>query len=488
MLSAIYTPFIRAGKPELSSAASILEDNACRTLSGPAWEKVLVLKFLLAAAEAAVRPQTAGDLPKTNAELARQMSDYFQMHESAFDAEDPAKPFLQLKAAGKAKSFATSAALPGKLTGNNAVVQTRSIADEGTDAEKILALLANCTMPFSGKKHDSCWIGAARDEKKSGFVSAMLGMNGLCHAFILGKTVLDTVRLNLLTEDDLAADGRFPCGIGVPPWEKMPTAEDGKDAEQLRRSLMGRLMPLCRFSLLEKGELHSTLGILPVPISENGMSDPSVFVFPNSKSALGWSTANMARWSPWEVIGIALTGRSSRMKSESVSIKPPLQIAACLQRAVGDPGFAGLWAGGLEVKWSTGEQFLASGQGCREAEVRFEGAAGLQAAQRRMQMLIDLARRTTGKFYVASQVLPNPDAVQMKAGRAVSRLFDAYLRPCLEGTDEGSAASFRALADDILALYSRYIVHKTSSGRILRRVAEERPNVKSWIKEKFYEA
>lgn len=136
----------------------------------------------------------------------------------------------------------------------------------------------------------------------------MLGMTSCIHVFILGKTLLDTIRLNMLPASDLRGLPQYSAGLGTPPWERMPAAETGADAEALRHSLMGRLIPMARFQLLEGGMLHSTAGIEAVPISEHGAADPSVVVYPNKSSKNGFVACGLSFMSVWETAVGALTG------------------------------------------------------------------------------------------------------------------------------------------------------------------------------------
>ena len=89
-----------------------------------------------------------------------------------------------------------------------------------------------------------------------------MGNYGLLHSFLTGQSILETVWLNLLTADTVAGAKIFPQGVGKTPWEEMPAGEDCPVARALKGSLMGRLVPLARFCLLEENGLHYTEGIV----------------------------------------------------------------------------------------------------------------------------------------------------------------------------------------------------------------------------------
>lgn len=454
MKTVLDTPFINVDAADLISVRDIFSRRRFGGLTGPAWKKIVSLKFLLAIAQAACRPETDADLPKTSEELAERVRNYLDAHEDCFLLDNPERPFLQHPAARIAKGFPVQAAMPGKFTGNNAVIQQSTLARAPSEADCVMAVLTNAVMPFAGKKHDVVWIGPAQPEKKKPGPSPMLGMTSCIHVFILGRTLLDTIRLNMLPASDLRGLPQYSAGLGTPPWERMPAAETGAEAEALRHSLMGRLIPMARFQLLEGGMLHSTVGIEAVPISEHGAADPSVVVYPNKSSKNGFVACGLSFMSAWETALGALTGLSPRGEQGEKKYAPPLQAAAALERAAAaEDGLAGLWAGGIEVRYGTGEQTLSLGGSCRETAVLFSNESERGSAVRRAALLLDGWRRFSAALYRASERFSAGDGIQKNLRAEANALIDRMLPEWTSAQDP--EAAWLRIATGLEALWQR---------------------------------
>lgn len=123
-----------------------------------------------------------------------------------------------------------------------------------------------------------------------------MGNYGLLHSFLTGQSILETVWLNLLTADTVAGAKIFPQGVGKTPWEEMPAGEDCPVARALKGSLMGRLVPLARFCLLEENGLHYTEGIVH-PNYLEGVLDPSTAGdFSGTKPKMLWADPEKRPW------------------------------------------------------------------------------------------------------------------------------------------------------------------------------------------------
>lgn len=475
-------PFITVDAADLISVRDIFSGRRFGGLTGPAWKKIVSLKFLLAIAQAACRPETDADLPKTSEELAERVRNYLDAHEDCFLLDDPERPFLQHPAARIAKAFPIQAAMPGKFTGNNAVIQQSTLARAPSEADCVMAVLTNAVMPFAGKKHDAVWIGPAQAEKKKPGPSPMLGMTSCIHVFILGKTLLDTIRLNMLPASDLRGLPQYSAGLGTPPWERMPEAETGADAEALRHSLMGRLIPMARFQLLEGGMLHSTAGIEAVPISEHGAADPSVVVYPNKSSKKGFVACGLSFMSVWETAAGALTWLSSRGVPGEKKYPPPLQAAAALERAIAaENGLAGLWAGGIDVRYSTGEQVLTLGGSCRETAVLFSNESERRTAVRRSVLLLECSRRFSAAVYRASERLSASDGIRENL-RAEANVFIDRMLPEWTSASDPEAVWLR-IASGLETLWLRRFGGRVANAPARPELLAFAPGLKNLIKE-----
>ena len=213
---------------EVFSVGSCVPNLTCG-----AAEKLAVTKFLLALTTAAIRPKTRREIEALdNAEVARKVSSYLSENRSLFEM-DGDNAFLQYSESEKAKPNPIEAFIPGLVAGNRGVIRSTEVLTKVTPADIARALLFAVILPFTGKKTDAhVWIDSSGQGKKKGFFTPALGMGGLVHTFVLGHTLLDTLRLNLVAEEELIGTP-FTAGLGIAPWEKKPT-ENNAAADDLQ--------------------------------------------------------------------------------------------------------------------------------------------------------------------------------------------------------------------------------------------------------------
>ena len=172
---------------------------------------------------------------------------------------------------------------------------------------------------------------------------------GLLHSFLIGSNLQETLWLNLLTTQQVGLAAIFPQGIGTAPWEKMPDGEDCPVAQELRESLMGRLVPLCRFCLLAEDGLHYSEGLAHAGYKE-GVCDPSVAVDHSGKEPKAlWVDPDKRPWRELTSL-LGFIEQSGRQGFQS------LQVRAGLDRARDVTEAFALWSGGLRVSSNAGEQ------------------------------------------------------------------------------------------------------------------------------------
>jgi CRISPR system Cascade subunit CasA len=174
---------------------------------------------------------------------------------------------------------------------------------------------------------------------------------GFLHNFLIGEKLLDTLWLNLFTQEQIISMP-YKAGLGAAPWEKMPKGEQCEEATQLQQSLMGRLIPLSRFCLLNDAGLHYSEGIAHQGYKD-GVVDPSVAVnfFGKDAKALWVDTERR----PWRF----LTAMLSFMSAGGSGFD-------CYHLMMGLPRARhtnviniGLWSGGLRVSSNAGEQYCS---------------------------------------------------------------------------------------------------------------------------------
>jgi CRISPR system Cascade subunit CasA len=276
------------------------------------------------------------------------------------------KPFLQMPSIATAKIQSYGAVLPEISTGNATILTEIQVEQILSDSEKALLLLTLMGFSLGGKKTDNSVVlsknysGKSNDNGKAstGKPGPSLGFMGFMHNFLLGDTVLKTIWLNLLSLNQIKKASMYTEGLGIVPWEQMPESENCPIAQSLQKSLMGRLIPLCRFILLTQDGLHYSEGIAHLGYKE-GVYDPSVAVnFSGKDPKIIWINPERR---PWRYLTALLSFISStdNVGFECMHIKYGINRIIALQ-LINDTSIKfGLWSGGLKVSSNAGEQYVS---------------------------------------------------------------------------------------------------------------------------------
>ncbi len=354
----IDSPWIPIADEGRVSLKQIFSQTNYRALGGNPVQKIAITKLLLAIAQAACTPEDEGEWAKLGAEgLAQKCSDYLTKHHDDFWLYGE-KPFLQMPQISPAVTQNLGAVLPEIATGNTTVLNSIQIESELSDADKAMLIVQLMGFGLGGKKTDNSIVlsagyrGKSNDKGKAstGKAGTSLGFMGFLHNFLQGETLLQTLWLNLLTQEQINGLA-YDNGLGVAPWEKMPDGEDCETAKQLQNSLMGRLIPLSRFCLLNETGLHYSEGISHLDY-KNMMVDPSVAANFSSKiPKVLWVDTERR---PWR----SLTALLSFMEKNG-SGSDCIYIRGGLLRARENLATIGVWSGGLRVSSNAGEQYVS---------------------------------------------------------------------------------------------------------------------------------
>lgn len=342
------------------SLKQIFSNPDYRALGGNPIQKIALTKLLLAIAQAACTPNDNDDWEELSTnDLAQSGLTYLAEHHDKFYLYGD-HPFLQMPTISKAATQPIGAVLPEIATGNTTVLNDIQIEKSLDDADKALLILQLMGFGLGGKKTDNSvtlsagYSGKSKDNGKgtTGKAGASLGFMGFLHSFLQGETLLQTVWLNLFSQEQIQ-ELPYGVGLGVAPWEKMPEGEDCETAKQLQNSLMGRLIPLSRFCLLNETGLHYSEGIAHLDY-KTGMVDPSVAF--SDKNRVLWVNTERR---PWRF----LTALLSFMEANSGDyncyyIRQGLERMTQMELPMTK---IGLWSGGLRVSSNAGEQYV-SGQ------------------------------------------------------------------------------------------------------------------------------
>lgn len=361
-------------------------------------EKIALLKLLLAIAQAACTPEDDQAWRELGAEgLATRCRTYLAQWRERFWLHGQ-QPFLQVPAIVAAKQLDYGALAPWIATGNTTVLTHGQVPRPIGDDEAALLLLCQMGFALSGKKTDNSvtltpgYQGKRnpRGKPSSGRAGPSVGFMGLLHSFVQGESLAQSLWLNLLTRQQIVTSGRYAQGVGVAPWEEMPSGEDDAVARRLKQTLMGRLIPLCRFCLLTEGGVHYSEGIA-YPDYKDGAIDPSVAAdYSGKKPRVLWTNPDKR---PWREL-TALLGFLDQQTSHSMEC---WQLRAGLDRARDAVQTLGIWSGGLRVSSNAGEQYASGNDDFVVSETRLPiadlGSLWFMQLQAEMLGLDQLAKR-----------------------------------------------------------------------------------------------
>ena len=344
----------------LVSLRDIFSHNHYRALGGNPIQKIAITKLLLAIAQAAATPKDDEGWAKLRPEglSAKCLAYLDKWHERFWLFGE--KPFLQLPAISTAGEQSYGAVLPEVATGNTTVVTQVQIEKELSDADKALLIVVLMGFGLGGKKTDNSitlspgYTAKSNDKGKpaTGKPGPNLGFMGFLHSFLVGRSLIETVWLNLITQEQLQGLRFYPEGLGAPPWEISPQGENCQTAQALRNSLLGRLLPFSRFCLLTDSGLHYSEGIAHQGYKE-GVFDPSVSVdFSGRDPKILWVDPEKR---PWR----SLTALLSFLEQDGNEGFNCYQLRFGLLRARSNAESLGIWSGGLRVSSNAGEQYVS---------------------------------------------------------------------------------------------------------------------------------
>ncbi|MCR6650491.1 MAG: type I-E CRISPR-associated protein Cse1/CasA [Cellvibrionaceae bacterium] len=373
-----------------------------RALGGNPVQKIALLKLLLAIAQAAATPKDEAEWKSLGAEgLARRCLAYLDKWHDRFYLYGE-KPFLQMPAIKAAKVQLFGAVLPEISTGNTTVLSQVQIERPLDDSGKALLLLTLMGFALSGKKTDNSVVltpgyeGKRNDKGKAstGRTGPSVGHMGLLHNFLLGSNLQNSLWLNLFTSQQVEQMNLYPEGVGTAPWENMPTGEDCDQARKLKRSLMGRLIPMCRFCLLAMDGLHYSEGIAH-PGYKEGVVDPSMAINNSGKEPKALWVDPEKR--PWREL-TSLLGFFEQTATQGFQ---SWQLRSGINRARDATKKFSIWSGGLRVSSNAGEQYASGSDDFVESQIELHsdtlGEIWFSQLKMEMESLDALAKNLYGR-------------------------------------------------------------------------------------------
>lgn len=486
-------PWIPVADVGRVSLQQIFSESHYRALGGNPVQKIALLKLLLAIAQAAATPddeQVWRDLGVDG--LASRCLDYLGKWHGRFYLYGE-RPFLQVPGIAAAALQSYGAVLPEVATGNTTVLNQGQMERSLSDADKAVLLIGLMGFALGGKKTDNSivlsvgYTGKRNDKGKpsTGKPGPAIAHMGLLHNMLRGETLQQSLWLNLLTCRQVEQCQRYPQGVGTPPWEQMPAGEDCEVARQLKTTLMGRLVPLCRFCLLTDQGLHYSEGIAHANYKE-GMSDPSIAVNYSGKDPKALWVNPEKR--PWREL-TALLGFFAQQQSRGFEC---LQLKATVNRATEVVESFALWSGGLRVSSNAGEQYASGSDDFVESELWLHSAAlgDIWFAQLQVEMtaLDELAKNLYGRVigYFKAQLVDGAELAAQTTHlfwQLCERDFQSLIDRCDSG-DTGQQARQQLrhrFAGYAQQAYNRYCPKNTA--RQLDAWARCRPNHHKYLQQ-----
>lgn len=467
-------PWIPVADVGRASLRQIFSEPRYRGLGGNPVQKIALMKLLLAIAQAAVTPADEPEWRELGTDgLASRCLEYLGKWYDRFYLYGE-QPFLQMPGIAAAALQSYGAVLPEVATGNTTVLNQGQMERPLSDADKAVLLVNLMGFALGGKKTDnnvvlsSGYAGKRNDKGKpsTGKPGPAVAHMGLLHSMLHGESLQQSVWLNLLTRRQVEQCQRYPQGVGTPPWEQMPVGEDCEVARQLKETLLGRLVPLCRFCLFTEQGLHYSEGIAHANYKE-GVSDPSVAVNYSGKEPKAmWANPEKR---PWREL-TALLGFIAQQRSRGFEC---LQLNATVNRATEVVETFALWSGGLSVSSNAGEQFIKGSDDFVESELWLRSAAlgdiWFVQLQAEMTELDELAKSLYGRVigYFKAQLVDGAELAAQATHlfwQLCERDFQLLIDSCEQ--DEASQQARRQLrrrfADYAQQAYDRYCPKDTA--------------------------
>lgn len=444
-------PWIPVANEGLKSLKEVFSGQY-KALGGTPREKISILKLLQAIAQAAFTPKDSSEweLAGPNG-LKDKCLAYLEKNKDAFFLYGD-KPFLQMPVE-KAELKSYGCFLPEVATGNTSRLTNLQTEYPTTDAQRALILVCEMAMCLGGKKIDKkCILSTGYEKKSSGYAGPGMCTMGLQHSFLTGKTILETLWLNLLDNKFIEGLTHFTSGLGTPPWEKMPESENCQVAEDLKKSLLGRLVPMARFCLLKENGMHYTEGIRH-PDYLAGFWDPSSAINKQkSKAKMLWCDPEKR---PWRNLAAMLAFLDSANASSGFDC---LYLKNGIERLKVCEGISdiGIWCGGFKVSSNAGEQYASGNDDCVESEFRLnlddvQTSSWYSNFHREMEQLEKYAKVLYSCVYSFMTAQKMDDALARTASGIFWEKAEGYFPELVEACKNDEAmeklrAKFRSLA------------------------------------------
>lgn len=458
-------------------------------------EKIALFKTVMAVAQASFTPQDEVERRAVGKdEFRRRCTQYLNEREGLFFLYGD-KPFLQMPQIAPARKVKFDVLITEVATGNTTIIGHSQLSRELDDADKALLLITQMAFALGGKKVDNSavltpgYAGklSAKGKPSTGKPGPATGFKGLLHSFVIAETLIDTIWINLLSHEQIKAEGKYPQGVGIAPWDKMPEGEDCDTARDLKDSLMGRLVPLSRFCLIKEDGVHYSEGISHGGYFE-GRNDPTAAVdYLGSKPRALWVNPKKRPWRELTSLLSFLDDKATKGFSNS-----QLRAGVELARETDEP-FA-VWSGGLAVTSNAGEQYASGGDDYIESVIWLDnsivGDISFTNLKHEMKMMDDISavlRSSVAGFYRGMAV---KEAANDYAQKAVGIYWEFCEEPfnelvqCCDSSESSIEARKKIRSKIANICRDAYNdLCPNGSARQIDKWAQNRPNLSKFFKD-----
>jgi CRISPR system Cascade subunit CasA len=346
-------PWIPTEAKGLVSIQEALSDMGSNALAGNAIENMAVFNLLMAIGQSAYTPDNSEDWASCSlVEFSSKCLSYLDANKDLFFLRGK-KPFLQFPELLGTEQKDYAAFIPEISYGNNTVLTSSEVMQEQKESDLAMLLTIQMGFALGGKKvNNKVSLSSGYIKTGTGKPGPSMGRGGYLHTHWLGDSIIETLRFNLLTHEDIAGSGFYPEGLGVAPWEKMPSGENCDFAQRHKKTLMGRLVPLCRFAMLTHNGICITEGINHEDFYSRFV-DPSMSVdFTGKKPKALYADPGKRPWRE-------LTSLLSFIAGGGHSGHENVYLKSCIDRVKASTKKVRVWSGGLRVSFNAGEQFTS---------------------------------------------------------------------------------------------------------------------------------
>ncbi len=227
-------------------------------LVGTPLEKISVFRFLLALIQRVWTPKNRDEWKSISLHDMRCMvKEYLNECYDLFWLYDEERPFLQVRSDYEKMLRFKPIHLFRIETSDNMVITSdlQQTPDDITNEEKVRLLLVALNFALAHKK----W-----GDGRKVVPSAHTVGNGFVLVNLLGDSLLETLKFNMITREELDNLKMFPYGLGIAPWETDISFENEKELYRLRESYLGILVPLSRLVRFDFNSSNVWIGPGPV--------------------------------------------------------------------------------------------------------------------------------------------------------------------------------------------------------------------------------